>query len=64
MSMTAFSCEQNVFMHAGHIHGFAFIVTARQDNCALLPHICSDLANKQVKCAHFSRLERLLPRIG
>ena len=44
------------------VHGRAFVEAAIQDTCALLPVICADFSRRQVKCAHFSRFECLLPR--
>ena len=63
MSLTAFSSDKNVFIKVGHIHGRAFLITAIQDTCAHLSSICSGLAYIQVKCAHFSRFECLLPHV-
>ena len=63
MSIAAFVSENTVYAGIELIHGRAFIETAIQDICALLPIICSDRIHTPVKCAHFSRFECQLPQI-
>jgi len=64
MNITAFESNHCVFHNVELIHGCAFSKTALEDLCALLLNICSGFTFRQVKCAHLSCFECLMPRAG
>lgn len=61
MNITVFSSSGNVYSYCECINGFAFKNVTSWVKCALLPVICAGFALSQDSCAHFGRIECLLP---
>lgn len=61
MNITLFAGQENVFANCECIKGFAFKNATLWVKCALLPVICTGFGLSQDNCAHFGRVECLLP---
>lgn len=61
MIISVFASNDKVFANCECIKGFAFKNAVLGVNYALLPIICDDFGRLQDNCAHFSRIEYLLP---
>ena len=61
MNITVFANQGDVFASYECIKGYAFKNVASWVKCAILPVICANFGRSQDNCAHFSRIECLLP---
>ena len=61
MNISVFAQNDNVFSNCECIKGYAFKNAAVWVKCALLPVICANFGQSGDSCAHFSRVECLLP---
>lgn len=62
MNIATFISGGNVFVKYDRINGVAFKIAALWDNCAILPHICANLARLWDSSAIFhNRTECLSP---
>ena len=61
MNISGFAQDDRMFADCEHFRGNAFIKAISWVKCALLPVICARFGLSQDSCAHFSRIECLLP---
>jgi hypothetical protein len=61
MNITLFASHGNVFVNCECIKGYAFKNALTRVNSALLPVICAGFGILRDNCAHFRRVECLLP---
>jgi len=61
MNISVFAQNDSVFANCECIKGYAFNNMAAWVKCALLPVICDNFGQSQDNCAHFNRIECLLP---
>lgn len=61
MNLIVFATDGNVFTDCECIKGYAFKNAAAWVKCTLLSVICAVFGLSQGNCAHFSRIECLLP---
>ena len=64
MNISVFSTGGNVYLNYECVKGFTFKNAAAWVKCALLPVICANFGLLRGYCAHFCRIEYLLPNIG
>ncbi len=64
MNISAFYSNGSVYKNCECIKGYAFKNAAVGVKYALLPVICANSGLLQDHCAHYSRIECLLPHIS
>ena len=64
MNISVFSNNGSVYTDCECLNGYAFNIAVAGNKCVLLPVICDDSGLTRDNCAHFYRIECLLPHIN